>query len=789
VVRSAMSDGLDSGAASNVGTSASTSKEASSGNNAGNHGGNHGLNEGIIERKIAKARKVLHAILVEKGNGSFLRGWRREIDPDGSLDVGTEEFSFQVKRLGVEGISVQELVAIDGDKENLSLEELAPEEGALVISTREWIKETFGDPASMWDAVDTANAGSLEREAWQSGCMAHGFTGTEEDLSCLFDFIDVDEGGSISKEEILFLETDSAARDTAIFKEKMKAKGQLQRLLASVYWADKHNNAHPSSRSAPKPWMANDFEALPPLVIVKRQQRLRQIRKQQREARACLEEHLRLKYGTCSRAWRRGLDPNGRFSVSKMSLRHFCRVQELNINIQALWTELDTDSDGIIGINDVASQGAAALAAFKAWCSRHHGSCTAVWNHPEMVKARSERQNDGNLNLRSSRKILTSLFLETLKLLGWSCTLDSQAEIWSALDYFNAGFLSQEDLAWLDSWKPPLWLTSYPSEEEWNAVKDLFLARWGSPLNAWKQLDRDGQNELSWAEFLEGCKKVKFKGDMGAAWRFIDDNASGCISMKEFSLEQYELLMSFKEWASGLFGSVGNAMKNFDKDGSGSLTLGELRRSCQKGKWEGDARELFDCLFSGLGKDGASKREMKTEDIAFLDSWPERDEEEDQEEEEEEVLMNSPKKSPKNVKRVATGVKPMSAEPQSRSKGEAIPAAAEQARPNSSPALVTGGLYTSSSAPQLLNANIELSASGAPTIPMAMSPEKKKQLQRTYHCASSMSLQLRSRQRRKQREAGKGNNLPWLEKLNLIDFDQTAESVGCGRRSRRVPLR
>ena len=42
----------------------------------------------------------------------------------------------------------------------------------------------------------------------------------------------------VNKEELLFLETDSEAREKAIFEEKMKSRGQMQRLWASVYWSD-----------------------------------------------------------------------------------------------------------------------------------------------------------------------------------------------------------------------------------------------------------------------------------------------------------------------------------------------------------------------------------------------------------------------------------------------------------------------------------------------------------------------------------------------------------------------
>ena len=96
--------------------------------------------------------------------------------------------------------------------------------------------------------------------------------------------------------------------------------------------------------------------------------------------------------------------------------------------------------------------------------------------------------------------------------------------------------------------------------------------------------------------------------------------------MEEFSPEHYNVLMSFKEWASALYGSVGNAFKNFDKEGDGILTLSILRRACQKGKWSGDAQMLFDSVRPSSCKD---PNQITVEDVSFLDLWPDREDGED----------------------------------------------------------------------------------------------------------------------------------------------------------------
>ncbi|CAE7306537.1 hypothetical protein AK812_SmicGene26509 [Symbiodinium microadriaticum] len=691
------------------------------------------LEEQSQELRRAKERHALISTLTDKGGGYFLVGWRRELDPDGSMDVELKELDWHLRRLGLLELSARNIVGPSA--ESLTLEDLSKKDGDLVRRVREWIKEKFGSPADVWNVIDAKQTGSLDRAGWTSSCLAAGFDGTVEELHYLFQFVDIDEGGSINKEEILFLETDSQARDKAIFEEKMKSKGQVERLWASVYWSELHKGHSPLSRTAPRPWMAKAFEALPPLVIVQRQHRLREARRTQRQSKSKFLKFLCEKYGSCARAWRRGIDPDGHFFADKLILRHFCRQHELDyqVHMPSLWTTLDSDSDGKISLQDISPLGAVALASFRAWCRKKCGSCRAVWSLPEMEKARASPQLSGDSRLISVKKMLIGHFVESLKALGWICSGD-QAEMLSALDFFNAGFVSQADLYWLDTWEPPLFLISEPSEEAWNEVKHILLDRYGSPLHAWRELDLDGQNEVSWTEFVAGCRRVRFKGDVGAAWRFIDNDASGYISMEEFSPDIYNVLMSFKQWASRLYGSVGNAFKNFDKEGNGTLTLHILRRCCQKGKWSGDAQELFQCVGPTSSRQDPSKKLITVEDVAFLDLWPDR-EKDDKVEDEESPSCRSP--SPKSDAHPRLFKKPAPQAPTSTARSTP-----KLARPET-----TSSLRKEHSA--------ELAAS---------SPQKAAQIQRTYCCRS---LQRRGHQHRHQKHAAK-SKLPWLDKLHRL---------------------
>lgn len=76
---------------------------------------------------------------------------------------------------------------------------------------------------------------------------------------------------------------------------------------------------------------------------------------------------------------------------------------------------------------------------------------------------------------------------------------------------------------------------------------------------------------------------------LSKAWRKLDEDLSGFITLGEIDRESHDLLTSFKDWADGSFGSVAMAFKFLDKDGSGELTFSEFRKACKKYRWKGDS--------------------------------------------------------------------------------------------------------------------------------------------------------------------------------------------------------
>jgi len=198
----------------------------------------------------------------------------------------------------------------------------------------------------------------------------------------------------------------------------------------------------------------------------------------------------------------------------------------------------------------------------------------------------------------------------------------------SALDLYGCGFVAQPDLQWLDSWIPPQYLVVAPELGAWAELRGRMLEHCaGRPLEAWRSLlDRENRNRVTWREFTAACKRLRFRGDPGAAWRCLDKDVDGVICLRDFDKASAEVLGSFKGLADEKFGSVELAFKAFDTNGSGTLTCTELKQACSKLKWPGDVQPLLDCLGLGLGQDEHSKGNrlsLTLAGIAFLDSWAE----------------------------------------------------------------------------------------------------------------------------------------------------------------------
>eukprot|EP00929_Paragymnodinium_shiwhaense_P048191 TRINITY_DN24400_c1_g1_i1.p1 TRINITY_DN24400_c1_g1~~TRINITY_DN24400_c1_g1_i1.p1 ORF type:complete len:854 (-),score=162.62 TRINITY_DN24400_c1_g1_i1:40-2601(-) len=568
------------------------------------HGtGNHGDTHKLVEA-VTKA-----------GGGSILRGWRRELDPDGDFEVTYQEFCRAATRLGCNGNYDK---FFHGDNV-LSLEELVPVEGAMMRKFRAWMQEVFGGAEQMFIALDEAQIGTITSQEFVNGIKKKKCHMPDHDIVEVYRCCDVDDGGSLTMEEVVYLEVDASERAAKRAKYKKSSQEDIMQLMATAYAEDAARGLGAKHRRAQRLWWAGHLEQLPALMCKKRAERHMAIFRMTLEARIAFLYHLRTKYGTEARAWRRGLDPEGTFEVPQASFQKFCRKADLKLNISLLWRALDKDGDGWFRLEELCVKTADVLASFKSFADSKFGSCVAFWDHPTTAKIRQGPQTDARW--ASTKKMLIPAVYQALQAHGFKTVEDAwrRYALFSALDIYSCGFISREDLKWLDRWDPPDWIVAQPDPQAWAQIRAAMLKIYDHPLRAWRNLlDVDNSNVVSWAEFQAACKKLKYTGPIGGAWRHLDEHLRGAISMREYDQETADLLESFKSWCDDRFGSVSAAFKVLDKDGSETLSLGELKKACRKLKWDLDVKLLFEAL--DVGGSGTSKS-LTLKDVSWLDCW------------------------------------------------------------------------------------------------------------------------------------------------------------------------
>lgn len=456
--------------------------------------------------------------------------------------------------------------------------------------------------------------GALTRQEFAAGCSQHGFCANHHEITEIFNLLDVENEGKFEMEDVMFLETDKKRREGAINKAKTRSQREHENLLAAGFREDARQHLAPKHRLAQREWHAASLERLPALVHEKRmlQQRNAQVRLS--KARGKFLQHLYSVYGNGVRAWRCGLDPDLHFTMTRADLGRYCRKANVDIDLACLWKALDQHDEGKIHVQDIGPQCAAVLAKFRDWSCKHYGTCIEMWDQLRSAVAPSNKW-------KSDKKLLSGAFMTALSNLNWP-GVDNTHEgmiLCAGLDFYGCGLISRHDMEWLDAWDAPQWLCVQPDHAAWMQLRSLMLRRYGQPLRAWRTLlDQNDSNLVSWAEFQDACKRIRFNGNIGGAWRHLDVDVSGGISLQEYDEPSAHLLTSFKEWIETHWGSVEFAFRTIDTDGSGAVTFSELKRACQRLNWDGDVRLIFEYLDVDVSP---GQRTLSYKELTFLDSW------------------------------------------------------------------------------------------------------------------------------------------------------------------------
>eukprot|EP00928_Gymnodinium_smaydae_P060023 TRINITY_DN4356_c0_g2_i2.p1 TRINITY_DN4356_c0_g2~~TRINITY_DN4356_c0_g2_i2.p1 ORF type:complete len:957 (-),score=233.64 TRINITY_DN4356_c0_g2_i2:284-3154(-) len=592
-----------------------------------------------VRRDMACRRQELDALaelLAGQGEGSALRGWRRELDPEGMLEVDFHTWIEAAARLKFDG-DAYALFGIDGDFASLTLFEALPQESEPVHQFLRWVSKAFGGAQQLFAALDEAGTQRLGFDAFASGCRARACPLSNSGLEAVWELSDPFDVGFLKPDDVVHLELDHEVRRKEIYRAMVAQMRKWKQLAANDYFeqvaqqklsVSKASCASKKSRLEPRPWQAHTFAAMPLVVCHLREVRRRAEMKREMEARDTFRRHIKKTYGNAVRAMRIALDPNQTNALTLRTLRCYCRKQDLPLNAADLFAALDADRDGFVRLEDICVKSALALASLKAFCRGEPclGSCASIWGSPEAIQASREATG----TWFADKKLQTKTFARALRLLGWE-EPKVTGVILKSLDLHGCGVISQDDLEWLDGWRPVEWATAAPDPGAWDALRELLLGIYGHPLRAWRVLlDRDDSNTLSWFEFKKACQKIGFDR-IGEAWRALDKDLSGTITMREYDPDSAHMLRSFKEWAELNYGSVKHCLKVLDSDRDGHITFSELNRACQKLHWTGDARLLFDCLDTdrrrtvfGVDKNGATlnaQRTLSSSEVAFLDTF------------------------------------------------------------------------------------------------------------------------------------------------------------------------
>lgn len=714
-------------------------------------------------------------LLVERGRGSLLRGWRRELDPTGSLEVSFQDFCRAAKRMGYVG-DPYKVFGLDDDLTSLSLAELAPGCEKLFKRFRDWAKEMFGGLAETFSALDSTGRGKVTADMFLDACERQGFEATESELLEIFKGLDVNFSKEVSPEDVIWLEPDRNVRELAAYNSRKNQKDKHLRLMAWAYTEDGRLNLPPCHRKSQRPWLSVNFDEMPMLINQKRVEWQRTTYKRSLKARITFVRHLRNTYGNEIRAWRIGLDPEDAFEIDDKVIRRYCRKADLRLDTAMLWKSLDKDCDGMFRLEELSVRAADVLASFQDWACETCGSCADIWDLPQFVEAR--RKPQGEKRWMSEKKVLFSAFAELLKELD--CPFYHEPTVRSlllaSLDKYGCGFISRSDLEWLDKWEPPEWLCAEPDHAAWNELREMLMRIYQHPLKAWRNLlDADNSNNVSWVEFKQACEKLRFKGNVGGAWRVLNEHLSSSISMKEYDAASADLLGTFKEWADTNFGSVKLAFKALETDGR--LSYPDLRRACQKLKYTGEVRLLFDCLDMGGQPAEGGKRFISLKEVSFLDDW-EGDASPEEQAEDEVVNAILEEEAQKASLRMLTS-----------SSLPALPARLlELSKSKQASPLLSGsssyrsgeGIYTNGGG----------STSRASQLTKCSSMSDRERVHRTYHCLGkskqgqrhsgpNVRLQVLPSLRAGPRSRSQGSSpkkLPWLTKILCIDDEMRANS-------------
>jgi len=489
-----------------------------------------------------------------------LRAWFKHFDPDHNGKILFADFCAGMGKLEFDGDFSRLWYEVDADGSGeLSFEEVHAQQASLWQDFRVWCGQTFSSARDMchklanWDGLAKEDEAVVEQRDFVEGIRDAGWKKGFERF--MFEALDLYDSGKFTVKDVKWVDYDVARR-----KRKEAAKRKA--------------SSHAKKKMHDK------------LVA--------------RQAVQDFRNFLQQLYGPFFRAWRKALDRDCSMTLQRVELYKACRDLGWEGDVRSLWHALDGDNSGITTLEEFDPQSAQQLAQFKQWSEQTWGPKSSV----TMFRALDRYRN---------QKMKLPDFARECKVRGFTGKARTLA-MW--FDWEDKKYLTEEDLSFLDVWRPPAWLFAQPNVEAKDAFCEALLKKHGHFIKGWRAvMDVDSSNTCNWQEFVEAAKKLDFQGDVPGAWVAFDQDLSGYIQLREIDVASQETLAVFKQWCCQEFGSVRAAFGVFDTDNSGELTFPEFRQACRNYGLVGNLKRLFDCLDCDRGKS------LLISEVVFLDDW------------------------------------------------------------------------------------------------------------------------------------------------------------------------
>ncbi|CAK9104524.1 Uncharacterized protein SCF082_LOCUS48774 [Durusdinium trenchii] len=515
-----------------------------------------------VSSQSEAARAFVTKFLTKK-EGSVLRAWMQRLDPEWERTVTEQRFMRYMRDIRCPRDSIALFGQLDADGGGeLSLQELDEDAALLFYRFQEFCVakfrrgvEEFMRNVGECDAWDPYDEVNITFEQFQTALQSHGWHYGQEEE--LFDALSSDK--------------------EYIRAEDMKWLGvELRRFLRK--------------------------EKARQMAL--QEQRLKERKSVIDPNKSLLELKLMLKRkfgGSLVRAWRRVFANRETLSMQKPQFVKACAELGWRKDVRSMWYLLDKDNNGCVTLEEFDYDGAQALARFSKFLMQNYKSAEMAFRMLDV---------DGNLYVPRDE------FIAAAGRMGFE---SSAPLLFTAFDLNNAGRIYEEDMRFLDRWKPRAFLTADPNEAAAQQVKTRLLKKYGTYLRAWKlSLDRTGDNRCTWDEFRDACKEVGWHDDVAGAWCALDVQRSGRLTLQDVDPTAGEALTEFRDWAVEQFGSVKTCFMVLDDDGSNEVTPFEFKQACRAYGFSGPAKLAFKAL------DTNNKGVLSADDVAFLDEWASR---------------------------------------------------------------------------------------------------------------------------------------------------------------------